>query len=82
MLLCISQRAVHRYKAKPFIHRKMSIIEESIKWNRPDYQFISDIVKFEFDDYEFTRVECQHFFDQYLYFIGYTLKSGNRKVLF
>lgn len=27
ILLCISQKAVHKFKAKPFSHRKMSIIE-------------------------------------------------------
>lgn len=34
LLLCISQKTIQKYKAKPFYHRNSVIVTESIKWNR------------------------------------------------
>ena len=47
ILLCVAQKAIQKYKARPYSHHKMSVIEENIKWNRNDaQQAIIDIVKF------------------------------------
>ena len=47
ILLCVAQKAIQKYNARPYSHHKMSIIEENIKWNRNDaQQAIIDIVKF------------------------------------
>lgn len=48
ILLCVSQKSVLKYKARPFSHSKMSVVEEDIKWNRLDHQAqIVDIIKIE-----------------------------------
>lgn len=47
-LLCLSQKCVHKYKAKPQPHSKLTLVTEDIKWNRPEHQSIADIIKFEY----------------------------------
>ena len=82
LLFCVSQKAIQKYKAKPFYHRNSIIVEEDIKWNRPDFQSISDVIKFDFYDFELSKLECLHFCDQELYFVGHSSKNSTDKSLF
>lgn len=57
ILLCVSQKSVMKYKAKPFSHSKMSVVEEGVKWNRPDHhQQVADIIKIEFIDFDLAKI--------------------------
>lgn len=51
LLICVSQKAIQKHRAKPFYQKNMKIIEDDIKWNRSEYHSIAEIVKLDFYDY-------------------------------
>ena len=80
LLICVSQKAIQKHKAKPYYHKNMRIMEEDMRWSRCEN--IGEVIKIDFDDYDFSKVESLYFSEDKLYFMASSNKNNYEKNLY